>query len=86
MLAPGLPSLGARIRHYRRQCGLTQRALERLCDLDHPCLTRIEADVRQPRVDVVARIAQALGLCPAQLLPCPHPPSPEHVLCRGTSV
>jgi predicted transcriptional regulator len=81
MEALSLPSLGARVRYYRTQCGLTQRGLERLCAIKHPHLSNIENDVVQPRVDVLERLAAALGICVNQLVPCKHPPPVGRALC-----
>jgi len=83
METPDLPSLAARVRFYRLQCGLTQRGLERLCQLKHPLITNIEAGRVHPRVDVVQRLAHAFGVCVATLVPCTHPPPIEGALCPG---
>ncbi len=78
-----LPSLAARVQHYRVQCGLSQRELERLCQLPHPVIRRIERGTLCPRVDVLQRLATVLGVGVCMLLvPCTHPPPQEAVLCR----
>lgn len=58
-----MESVGERVRRYRRLRGLTQDQLAEAATVDRRYLGRIEtADVEQPGVDVMVKIARALGV------------------------
>ncbi len=76
-----LPSLATRVRQYRVHCGFSQRELERLCQLPHPVIRRIERGTLCPRVDVLQRLATVLGVGVCTLVSCTHPPPQEAVIC-----
>jgi transcriptional regulator with XRE-family HTH domain len=63
------PSLGARIRRYREDKGLTQAALADAAALSKTYLSELESGAgRRPSGDVLLRIADALGVSIADLL------------------
>jgi transcriptional regulator with XRE-family HTH domain len=66
--------LGGRVRELRRQRGLTLKALGGLAGLSHPFLSQVERGLARPSVTSVERIANALGVSPAQLWATPRPP------------
>ncbi len=58
----------ANLRRLRRERGLTQEQLAERSGLDLASVGRIERAVRDPGVRTVARLAQGLGVRPADLL------------------
>jgi transcriptional regulator with XRE-family HTH domain len=63
------PGLGARIRRYREDKGLTQTALADAAALSKTYLSELESGAgRRPSGDVLLRIADALGITIADLL------------------
>ena len=55
--------IGKNIKILRRRKRLTQDKLARLADIPFTTLNKIEAGInRRPRIDTVAKIAQALGV------------------------
>ena len=61
--------LGQRLRTLREQQRLTQVELARKAHLTQPALSRIEeGHVQQPRLNVLKRLAQALGVGVAYLV------------------
>lgn len=58
---------GSRVRHYRKQRGLTQAAVAEASGLSLETITRIERGVVGVRFDAAERIAKALGVPPAAL-------------------
>lgn len=63
-----LPILAANLRRLREEQGLSQEALALSADMDPAEVRRIEACRRDPGVRVLARLAEALGRTPAELL------------------
>jgi transcriptional regulator with XRE-family HTH domain len=60
--------LGLAIRERRRALGLSQDALAERSGLDRLNVGRIERGERSPRLDTLARIADALDVRPWELL------------------
>lgn len=61
--------LGKNIKKIRQKRKLTQDKLARLADVPYTSLTKIETDViKRPSVQVVAKIAKALGVSIEELL------------------
>ena len=61
--------LGENIRRFRQKRKLTQDKLARLADIPYTSITKIETGViKQPSVQTVAKIANALGVAIEQLL------------------
>lgn len=54
--------LGARIARFRTHAALTQEQLAEKADIAPSYLARIEAGTRHPTLDVLGRLAQALGI------------------------
>jgi transcriptional regulator with XRE-family HTH domain len=54
--------LGARLRHLRESCGLTQQALADRIRSTAPTVSRIESGSMMPTLTTVSVIARALGL------------------------
>lgn len=53
--------IGKRIQRLRKDAGLTQTQLAEKCGMAQPNIARIEAGTYATSIDVLARIAQALG-------------------------
>jgi transcriptional regulator with XRE-family HTH domain len=60
--------LAANLRRLREDLGLSQEALALRADMDPAEVRRIETCKRDPGVRVLARLAEALGRTPAELL------------------
>jgi len=60
--------VAANLRRLRDESGLSQEALALRADMDPAEVRRIEASKRDPGVRVLARLAEALGSTPAELL------------------
>lgn len=62
-------TMGENIKKYRNKLGLTQDDLVRKSGVEHTTLTKIEGDfVKKPGVQMVAKIAKALGVSVEDLL------------------
>ena len=62
-------NIGKNIKKYRNKLGLTQDDLVRKSGVKHTTLTKIEGDfVQKPSVQVIAKIAKALGVQMEDLL------------------
>lgn len=59
---------GRNVREARSELGWTQEQLALECGLKRTYLTEIEGGKRNPTLNVVERIAAALGISAAQLL------------------
>ncbi|MDX3064022.1 helix-turn-helix transcriptional regulator [Streptomyces sp. ND04-05B] len=60
--------VGERLRRLRTEAGLSQLALAERGGLDHRTVSRCENGRRAVSVDILARLAYALGIQPWQLL------------------
>ncbi len=58
-----------RLRQLRRSRGMTQRELARLSHLTESYISRLENGTIAPGIDLVARVANALGCSLGELLP-----------------
>lgn len=64
------------IRKLRLDLGLSQEELARKADLHRTFISMIERGQRNPTLDVLERLAQALGKRPSELLVlCESPPN-----------
>lgn len=72
----------ARLREVRRSRGLTQADLGKAAGVATSYVGRLEAAGAAPGIDLVARLAAALGTTVHDLLPADPPPDTEAVL-RG---
>lgn len=61
-------NFGEQIREMRRSKGMTQQELADKAKISVNSLRRYEAHARQPNLDVVGRIANALDVTPGELL------------------
>lgn len=59
---------GHRLRHYRRQAGLTLDALAQVVGRPPSYLSQLENGHREPRLSTVNQLAEALGCRPSELL------------------
>ena len=59
---------GATVRRLRLAAGLTQEQLGERCKMDLSAVSRLERGGRNPRLDTMVRLAEALGVPPAALL------------------
>ncbi len=58
-----------KLRQVRRSRGMTQRDFARIAHLTESYLSRLEGGTIAPGIDLVARLARALGIPIAELLP-----------------
>jgi transcriptional regulator with XRE-family HTH domain len=70
--------VGTRIRRRREELGYSQIHLGELAGIDNKTISRAENGVHAISVDQVAKLAHALNVPSASLLPDDHPPG------RGT--
>jgi transcriptional regulator with XRE-family HTH domain len=70
----------ARLRELRRSRGMTQAELARRADVSVTHLSELENAEIAPGIDLVDRLARALGAALADLLPSGAPPEPLLVL------
>ena len=68
---------GARVRSLRKKAGLTQERLGELSGVDHKYLSRVERAVVNPSVDTLFKLADGLGVAPAELVTFEDRPTPE---------
>lgn len=61
-------TVGANVRGLRLKRGLTQQQLADRADIAISTVTRIETDRHTPRLDVLLRVADTLGVASATLL------------------
>jgi XRE family aerobic/anaerobic benzoate catabolism transcriptional regulator len=69
-----------RLREVRRSVGLTQRQLAEGAHLSEGYVARQEAGDTSPGLDLMSRLAAALGVPLADLLPATTPPGPLNAL------
>lgn len=62
-------AVGTRIRDARHAAGLSQLQLATLAGLDHKTISRAENGVYAVSIDQIARLARALGVTSAALMP-----------------
>ncbi|MFT4294646.1 MAG: helix-turn-helix transcriptional regulator [Micropruina sp.] len=60
---------GLHLRRHREQRRLSQEALAESAGVDRKLIYRTELGQTSPRLDAVVKLADALGLDPAELLP-----------------
>ncbi|MDY7104966.1 MAG: XRE family transcriptional regulator [Actinomycetota bacterium] len=63
--------VGAALRAERERAGLSMRALAALAGVSQPFLSQVERGVTSPSIATLYRLADALDLSPAELLPSP---------------
>ena len=61
-------TLGERIRELRKGAGMTQKQLAEKCGTYDSAIRKYEAGKNIPRVDMIKRLADALGVTPAEML------------------
>lgn len=60
--------LGANIRRIRRAAGLSQMELSDRCGLHFSEISRLERGGRDARLSTIVKLANGLGVAPAELL------------------
>ncbi|WP_426990377.1 helix-turn-helix domain-containing protein [Pseudarthrobacter sp. Y6] len=65
------PAFGPKIRHARKQLGLTLTELAAQCNISPSFLSQIERDLTRPSVATLHRLAVALGLPMSEMLAAP---------------
>lgn len=60
---------GERIRSARKKRGMTQKQLGQACGIDEANIRKYEADRQNPKFETLQKIASALGVSIAKLLP-----------------
>ena len=68
-----LDGFGHAVREARESLGWSQEALGFEADLDRTYISGIERGVRNPTLETVLRIAQALGVSPSSLIAAAEP-------------
>ena len=56
------------LKHYRQACGLTQAALAAAMDVDRAHVSAMEREEQNVTIVTLQKVANALGVEPAQLL------------------
>jgi transcriptional regulator with XRE-family HTH domain len=69
-----------RLREIRLQCGMTQAELARRAKVSVTYVSQLESADAAPGIDLVDRLARALGAAAADLLPAAEPPDNLAVL------
>ncbi|HEX6984271.1 MAG TPA: helix-turn-helix domain-containing protein [Planctomycetaceae bacterium] len=70
----------ARLRELRRSRGMTQAELARQAKVTLSYIGKLEAGLSAPGIDLVERLADALGVPFAEMVPQAEPPDSETVL------
>ena len=70
-----LHAFGEHLRALRKQRGLSQQALADEADISWPTVQRVEAGSQSATLEVLAALAQALGLSLKELVDFPKDPS-----------
>ena len=70
-----LHAFGEHLRALRKQRGLSQQALADEADISWPTVQRVEAGSQSATLEVLAALAQALGLSLKELVDFPREPS-----------
>ncbi|MEO0958563.1 MAG: helix-turn-helix transcriptional regulator [Pseudomonadota bacterium] len=60
--------VGQSVRTYREALSLSQEQLAFKADLHQTYVSGVERGIRNPTIEIVARLAAALGIKPSQLL------------------
>ena len=68
---------GARVRGLRKRAKLTQERLGELSGVDHKYLSRVERGVVNPSVETLFKLADGLGVEPAELVTFGDRPTPD---------
>jgi len=69
MARKDLPTVfGSVLRDYRNRCGLTQEALAETTDLDRTYISLLERGQRQPTLETLVKLGEALGISAATLV------------------
>jgi DNA-binding XRE family transcriptional regulator len=63
-----LDQFATNLRQARTKAGMTQETLATACDLHRTYISTLEQGRTDPRVTMVARLADALGIAPGDLL------------------
>ena len=66
---------GAVVRGFRTDAGLSQEALATAASLDRTYISGIERGIRNPTLEIIVRLADALDRQPCDLFPKPAPSS-----------
>jgi transcriptional regulator with XRE-family HTH domain len=66
-------SLGRSIRKARQAAEISMRGLAVRCGVSQPFLSEVERGLAMPSIATLYRVAEALGVAPATLLPTPGP-------------
>ena len=61
--------IGRRLKNRRLRAGLTQEELARKAGTTQTTVARIERDAVEPEVTTIRKLAGALGITPADLIP-----------------
>ena len=68
-------SIGARVRAMRAHAGLSRRRLAAIADVSERYLNQLETGEANVSVGILSRVAEALGVDLAHLLPSAQPPA-----------
>jgi transcriptional regulator with XRE-family HTH domain len=79
---PIVARFGQRLREIRQAQGMTQAYLAEQAEVGLSYITRLESGLSAPGIDLVARLAAALGTTVANLLPTSAPPQDDVAVLR----
>ncbi len=65
------PAFGAKVRTLRTALGLTQEQLAERAELHWTYVSGVERGVRNPGLNIIGKLAKALGVEPMELLALP---------------
>lgn len=68
LLGGDILTLGQNIKKYRKQKGLTQSELAEMIDLKSITIRKYESDDREPSIETITKIAEALGVPVSKLI------------------
>ena len=60
--------IGARIRKFREECGMSQRQLADILNVSNSRVSNWEQGINRPDADILADICRALKVSPSELL------------------
>lgn len=60
--------VGQVLQEYRGRSGLSQEVLSGLAGLDRTHYSKIERGQRMPTIETLFKIAQAIGVCPSDII------------------
>lgn len=82
LVNPYAAALGANVERLRRRSKITKTRFAEMLGIGRPLLNKIESGAANPRLGLICRMAEALGVSPQDLLAPPKPepaPAPQRM-------